>query len=523
MSCITAGEFIAPEWYKNGTDIGGCDNIILKSVPQTEIGKNIYQLTISSFDFNMQGEYMLKLANRSCIAYIRPIKDIFSTHLVPQTGFFGEDVKFECTLAVDEGSSTWLIDKRELTWYCQTEYYRQKHALVIKSISFEDEGTYSIEVRNVSSHAKLNVKDKLLIKTEDIYYLLSVYAISKIATPAVRYVFNTEFHPDTLHKTIRTNIGKLSLLRQSKHINLEDWKLLLKNRGDSPLTSDLFDLRLMILLLRNIASFEILNSLPERTNTSVSADLSRIHYYRNIIAHNQRRLSNEDLKQCLKDLMEAAERLTISSSSVEKTQQQLWFDNLHSPDELTKAVKALLDRNPTDIPEIARKISIEERDFLRIVFLLYRVACPAVRYKFNTIFLPEDLVKTLNENVVILETLKKDKRITQSQWSHLFPKKDTTTSKDFELKLMLILIRTLKPTYVNDEEMEALKSLESYLYTVARSNSGKVSEDNFDDYCKDICAAIILMGGHSYGKRFTNICCFLHTDTMEYLQTFFPE
>lgn len=53
---------------------------------------------------------------------------------------------------------------------------------------------------------------------------------------------------------------------------------------------------------------------------------------------------------------------------------------------------------------------------------------------------------------------------------------------------MLILIRTLKPTYVNDEEMEALKSLESYLYTVARSNSGKVSEDNFDDYCKDICA-----------------------------------
>lgn len=77
---------------------------------------------------------------------------------------------------------------------------------------------------------------------------------------------------------------------------------------------------------------------------------------------------------------------------------------------------------------LCRKISIEERDFLRIVFLLYRVACPAVRYKFNTIFLPEDLVKTLNENVVILETLKKDKRITQSQWSHLFPKKGRCVS-----------------------------------------------------------------------------------------------
>lgn len=53
---------------------------------------------------------------------------------------------------------------------------------------------------------------------------------------------------------------------------------------------------------------------------------------------------------------------------------------------------------------------------------------------------------------------------------------------------MLILISILKPADVTDEEMQALKSLESYLYTVARSNSGRVSKGNFEDFCKDICS-----------------------------------
>lgn len=65
---------------------------------------------------------------------------------------------------------------------------------------------------------------------------------------------------------------------------------------------------------------------------------------------------------------------------------------------------------------------------------------------------------------------------------------DETSSKDFGLKLMLILIRYLKPTDVQEDEMQAIQSLESYLYTVARNNSGQVSKDNFEDYCKDICS-----------------------------------
>ncbi|VDI44987.1 Hypothetical predicted protein [Mytilus galloprovincialis] len=172
-----------------------------------------------------------------------------------------------------------------------------------------------------------------------------------------------------------------------------------------------------------------------------------------------------------------------------------------------------------------RKISIEERDFLQIVFLLHRVACPAVRLKFNTIFHSKELKQTLEDNKNKLTQLKIEKRITPSQWDLLFPTNDKTSSKDFGLKLMLILISNLKPLDVNEEEMQALKSLESYLYTVARSNSGRVSNGNFEDYCKDICSAIILICGDSYEKRFTNICCSLHIDLeiKKYLKTLCSE
>ncbi|VDI44985.1 Hypothetical predicted protein [Mytilus galloprovincialis] len=187
--------------------------------------------------------------------------------------------------------------------------------------------------------ANLQEIDELLIKTEDIHYLLSVHAISNIATPAVRDVFDKEFSPHTLRKTLQMNMGTLHNLKRQKHINLEDWKLLFDNRKSSPLNSAHFDLRLMVLLLRNIASFDIVNSLPEPTNKSKDADLSRIHYYRNLIAHNHGRMSNEDLVQSVKDLMEVAKRLRsmpMNSSSVEK---QLWIDQFDSPDKLTQAVK----------------------------------------------------------------------------------------------------------------------------------------------------------------------------------------
>lgn len=68
--------------------------------------------------------------------------------------------------------------------------------------------------------------DKLSINSEDIYYVLSVHAICKIAIPAVRKIFDREFKPDDLSRILRKNKDKLQLLRKPNCITNDQWRLL---------------------------------------------------------------------------------------------------------------------------------------------------------------------------------------------------------------------------------------------------------------------------------------------------------
>ena len=58
-------------------------------------------------------------------------------------------------------------------------------------------------------------------------------------------------------------------------------------------SSENFDITLMICLLRNLIPIDIMDRLPSATDISLSADLSRIRYYRNIIAHRDRALVDD--------------------------------------------------------------------------------------------------------------------------------------------------------------------------------------------------------------------------------------
>lgn len=49
--------------------------------------------------------------------------------------------------------------------------------------------------------------------------------------------------------------------------------------------SSTFDITLMICLIRNLTSVQISDTLPLPVDTTLGADLSRIKYYRNQIAH----------------------------------------------------------------------------------------------------------------------------------------------------------------------------------------------------------------------------------------------
>ena len=51
-------------------------------------------------------------------------------------------------------------------------------------------------------------------------------------------------------------------------------------------SSTTFDVTLMIVLIRNLTPIPISDVIPHSTDVSEGADLSRIKYYRNQVAHN---------------------------------------------------------------------------------------------------------------------------------------------------------------------------------------------------------------------------------------------
>lgn len=69
----------------------------------------------------------------------------------------------ECTVSTPHSSATWYKGKEELVGSDRVEILADGccHKLVIQQVAVEDEGTYSIEVGEHKSKAKLMVEGKL--------------------------------------------------------------------------------------------------------------------------------------------------------------------------------------------------------------------------------------------------------------------------------------------------------------------------------------------------------------------------
>ncbi|CAC5389373.1 ANK [Mytilus coruscus] len=161
----------------------------------------------------------------------------------------------------------------------------------------------------------------------------------------------------------------------------------------------------------------------------------------------------------------------------------------------------------TDSGLQATAISHEEENYLRFANLLMRVAHPAVRKKFDKEFHPDGLKKVLDQNrLSILEPMKKKKIINQAQWDVLFPKSENVTSKDFDLSLMICLLRHLaeiqvgdKLPFPHDKSADAdLTRLKYYRNKVMHSDDGTLLDHSFNSWWDDISQAIIRIGGSSF-------------------------
>ncbi|CAC5408762.1 unnamed protein product [Mytilus coruscus] len=145
-------------------------------------------------------------------------------------------------------------------------------------------------------------------------------------------------------------------------------------------------------------------------------------------------------------------------------------------------------------------ITRDEVKFLRIVHLLFSVACPVVRMAFNHEIQPNQLRKTLDKNKTLLEKLyrRTDKIINDFQWNLLF-KGDTVISEDFDITLMVYLLRTLANISIGDiypssfnTSINAMLTRIRYIRNqVIQNVEGQLSEDQFNQYWDDIGQAVL--------------------------------
>ncbi|CAG2253306.1 unnamed protein product [Mytilus edulis] len=147
------------------------------------------------------------------------------------------------------------------------------------------------------------------ITDEEKNYIIIQFLLTGISPFAVRKVFDKEFHPSCLKKSIRKELPTIYQLRKKGFLKQPQIDLLDPKEGHEP-SSTQFDVSLMLCLLKNFTDICVYEKTPDPEDTSVAADLSRIKHYRNDFAHlNESILSVESFNSIWTDLTEAIGRL----------------------------------------------------------------------------------------------------------------------------------------------------------------------------------------------------------------------
>ncbi|CAG2211263.1 unnamed protein product [Mytilus edulis] len=162
----------------------------------------------------------------------------------------------------------------------------------------------------------------------------------------------------------------------------------------------------------------------------------------------------------------------------------------------SRLLKCRLFRSWAGMPTC--NLSIEEINYLRLVRLLFRVAHPVVRKIFDNVIAPNQLRTTLDRCKTLLEKQYRDTKIgiNDFQWNLLYDQLQgkTVTSKDFDIRLMLLLLRTLanyniSDVYEDKSDKSTYAKFSRIKYVrneITRRFAGKLSKSLFDQYRDDI-------------------------------------
>ncbi|CAG2248840.1 unnamed protein product [Mytilus edulis] len=116
------------------------------------------------------------------------------------------------------------------------------------------------------------------------------------------------------------------------------------------------DITLMICLLRNLKKMKIQDSLPRETDVCTEADISRIKYHRNWIAHNtDGQIDNNDFPAIWKNMCEAIQRLggaslktecdMLMSANIDSSYKEMYVSFANQERRLDKVEEELMSAN----------------------------------------------------------------------------------------------------------------------------------------------------------------------------------
>ncbi|XP_071123576.1 uncharacterized protein [Mytilus edulis] len=154
--------------------------------------------------------------------------------------------------------------------------------------------------------ATCSKKPRLTCSNENQNYATLDKLLKEVAEPVVRELFDIEFHPAVLQKSLNRESSKIKKISQ---VTRKQWDKLFPTRDQKPVCSSDFDLALMILLIRNLTSIQISDILPVPNDTSQGADISRIKYYRNELAHCNGKISDIEFEEQWVEIYQAIVRL----------------------------------------------------------------------------------------------------------------------------------------------------------------------------------------------------------------------
>ncbi|XP_052063874.1 uncharacterized protein LOC127703828 isoform X8 [Mytilus californianus] len=171
-----------------------------------------------------------------------------------------------------------------------------------------------------------------------------------------------------------------------------------------------------------------------------------------------------------------------------------YFEKTNTDGGKLKERKTQLDIEVHQISNIA-ELATEEVYFLRMIHILFRVACPVVRMIFNHEIHPNQLQHTLDKNKrQIRKHYGKEEDDYKSDLLLKYAKGKTVTSADFDIGLMIHLLHLLANIEVcnlypcpADSSFSAMLSRIKLIYNeITQIFKGKLSEDQFNQYWDDI-------------------------------------